>query len=240
MLGTAKKDVSHQKGKVTVFLAGDSTVSNYTESLAPRAGWGQMIGTFFDEDVVIINAAKSGRSSKSFIEEKRLKKILRQIDKGDYLFIQFGHNDQKAYDPNRYTDPHTTYKSYLKNYIDGARKKKAIPVLVTSVERRFFLKDGVAGNSHGDYQKAMIELGKEENVPVIDLASNSRTLFNKLGPEKTKELFLWLEPGESENFPDGIQDDVHFKEHGAREIARLVVEGIRELNLEPLSTHIKK
>ena len=228
------------KNRITVYLAGDSTVSNYSSSLAPRAGWGQIINRYFDDTIVVKNAASPGRSSKSFIDEGRLQSILNQIKKGDYLFIQFGHNDEKIEDPNRYTEPFSTYKKYLKQYIDGARAKQAIPVLVTPVERRGFTSEGIALHSHGKYPNAMKELGMEEHVPVIDLTSKSNVLFQELGPERTKDIFLWLEPGEYRNYPNGIHDNTHFQEFGAKEVARLVLKGVEKSNLVPLRKHILK
>lgn len=222
---------------INMFLAGDSTVSNYDSSTTPRAGWGQVFQSLLDAEVTVRNAASSGRSSKSFIDEGRLAVILERIGPGDYLFVQFGHNDEKDYDPSRYTEPATTYKSYLKQYIDGARSKGAIPVLVTPVERRGFEEDGTLIASHGLYPAAMLELGQELEVPVLDLTSKSRALFSHLGPEETKELFLWQEPGVNENYPDGVQDNTHFQEQGAIQIAQLVAEGIKELAL-PLAKHL--
>lgn len=236
----AAADVNSNKNRITVYLAGDSTVSNYDSSLAPRAGWGQVFDRFFDDKIVVKNEASSGRSSKSFIDEGRLDSILHQIEKGDYLFIQFGHNDEKVEDPTRYTEPYSTYKSYLKQYIDGARAKGATPVLVTPVERRRFTAEGVARDSHGVYPDAMKELGLEENVPVIDLTAKSKALFQELGPEGTKEIFLWLDAGEHVNYPNGVQDNTHFQEAGAEEIAKLVLEGIEESQLVPLRNHILK
>lgn len=224
---------------ITIYLAGDSTVSAYSGSYRPRAGWGQMLAESFDQDVIVKNEALRGRSSKSFIQEGRLNRILKKIEKGDYLFIQFGHNDEKINYPALYTEPSTTYKSYLKQYIDGARKKNAIPVLITPVERRSFSKDGIALDTHGQYPAVMKELADEENVPVIDLTAKSKGLYQQLGPEKTKELFLWLNTGEQPNYPNGVQDNTHFQQRGAREIARLVIEGMAEQKL-PLSSHIHK
>lgn len=229
-----------QNNGVTVYLAGDSTVASYSSSFAPRAGWGQVFNRYFDDTVVVKNEAKSGRSSKSFIKEGRLESILKQIEKGDYLFIQFGHNDEIRKDPNRFTEPYLSYKSYLKQYIDGARAKQAIPVLVTPVERRRFTHGGIASNTHGQYPSAMKELGLEEHVPVIDLTAKSTKLFQELGPEKTKEVFMWLDAGEKERYPNGIQDNTHFQEAGAEKISRLVLEGVEELKLVPLSNHILK
>lgn len=221
----------NKNSKITIFLAGDSTVSSYPTSSAPRAGWGQVFEMMFNDKIIVKNEAASGRSSKSFILEGRLDSILKEIDKGDYLFIQFGHNDEKVNDPTRYTEPSSTYKSYLKQYIDGARNKGANPVLVTPVERRRFSVDGIAQDSHGKYPEAMKELGLEENVPVIDLTEKSKALFQELGPELTKDIFLWLDPHSESNYPNGIQDNTHFQEGGAKQIAQLVVEGICELKL---------
>ncbi|MEH7076803.1 rhamnogalacturonan acetylesterase [Neobacillus drentensis] len=239
MANKANDKHSH-KNHITVYLAGDSTVADYLSSSAPRAGWGQGFNRFFDDRIVVRNMAKSGRSSKSFIDEGRLDSILKQIDKGDYLFIQFGHNDEIKKDPTRFTEPNGSYKSYLKQYIDGARAKQALPVLVTPVERRSFSKDGTALDSHGEYPAAMKELGLEEHVPVIDLTAKSKQLFQELGPEETREVFMWLDAGKEKNYPDGIQDNVHFQQAGAELISRLVLEGVKELKLVPLQNHIIK
>lgn len=224
---------------ITIYLAGDSTVANYPKWKSPKAGWGQMISDMFEKNIVVKNQAVPGRSTKSYIDEGRLDKILKQIKKGDYLFIQFGHNDEKSQDPSRYTDPTTTYKSYLKQYIDGARKKGAIPILVTPVERRSFTVSGQALDTHGNYPAAMKELGKEVHVPVIDLTAKSKDFFQQLGPDQTKDIFLCLNAGEYSNYPSGITDNVHFQEKGANEMAKLVVKGIEELKI-PLSEHVHK
>lgn len=231
---------NEHKNRITVYLAGDSTTSSYESSSAPRMGWGQVLNRYFDDKIEVKNDASSGRSSKSFIDEGRLDAILYQIEKGDYLFIQFGHNDEKIEDPIRYTEPYSTYKSYLKQYFDGARAKQAIPVLVTPVERRRFTSEGIARDSHGEYPAAMKELAEEENVQVIDLTAKSKALFQKLGPEGTKEVFLWLDAGEHVNYPEGVQDNTHFQEAGAERIAGLVLNGIEELKLVPLRNHILK
>ncbi|WP_223587678.1 rhamnogalacturonan acetylesterase [Neobacillus bataviensis] len=233
------KSIAKQNSRITVYLAGDSTVANYPSNRAPRAGWGQMLPQMFDEQIIVKNEAVPGRSTKSFINEGRLRSILKKIHKGDYLLIQFGHNDEKSYDSSRYTDPATSYQRYLKEYIDGARNKGAIPILVTPVERRNFSTDGKALSTHGQYPDAMKVVGRKENVPVIDLTSKSMALYQQLGPEKTKEFFLFLEAGEHPNYPGGVQDPIHFQEKGAREIAKLIAEGIAGLNL-PLQKHILK
>lgn len=229
--------MTDERGKIKIFIAGDSTACDYEPSRAPRAGWGQMIGRFFDQNrVVIANRAISGRSSMSFINEGALGGILADIKSGDYLLIQFGHNDAKKEDPSRYTDP-ATYQTYLSQYVNGARQAGANPVLITPVNRRSF-EQGRLVSTHGRYPEAMIALAKKEKVPLIDLTERSRVLFEALGEEKTKELFLWLKPGVSVNYPEGVQDDTHFAEKGAVEIAKLIVQGIKELNL-PLAKYLR-
>lgn len=222
--------------KCKLYIAGDSTVSSYKVSRAPRAGWGQVIDRFFTDDIMIINKAFSGRSSKSFYQQGRLDEILKEINEEDYLFIQFGHNDQKD-DRERYTSPFNSYQSYLTKYIEGAREQGAYPVLLTPVQRRGFDGNSLI-NTHDSYPDSMIELAKKLDVPLINMTEKTRKLFEELGKEKTKDIFLWLEPGEYPNYPDGIEDNIHFCQYGAIQIAELVVKGIYELEL-PLSKYIK-
>ena len=222
---------------INIYLAGDSTVCNYDPSVAPRTGWGQVLNEFLNDDVIVNNHASSGRSSKSFIQEGRLDEITNQLQANDYLFIQFGHNDSKP-DEERHTDPFTSFKANLNQFIQQARNKQAIPVLVTPVQRRSFNEDGSLIDTHGDYAVAIREVAQESDVPLIDLATHSHTLYEQLGPEKTKKLFLWFTPGEYLNYPDGIQDDTHFSEYGAREIAKLVIQSIQDIHL-PLVTKLK-
>lgn len=222
---------------ISIFLVGDSTVSNYDESVAPRKGWGQVFGKFLDEDVTIYNQARSGRSSKSFIHEGHLSEVERLIQAGDYLLIQFGHNDSKP-DKARATEPFTSYQDYLRQYIKLAKDKHAFPILITPVQRRSFNDDGHFYETHEDYPNAMKQIAQTSNVPLIDLTTMSRELYERLGPEESKKLFLWFKPGENDNYPDGIQDDTHFSTHGANEIAKLIIQGLRSLDL-PLTRYIK-
>ncbi|MCP1182070.1 rhamnogalacturonan acetylesterase [Paenibacillus sp. 1781tsa1] len=223
---------------MTVFLAGDSTVTDQPESGYPYCGWGQLLPAQFKHDVAVDNHAQSGRSSRSFINEGRLSAILERIKPEDFLFIQFGHNDEKP-DPERGTDPFTTYKEYLKKYIDAAREAKARPVLITPVHRRYFADDGTLTDTHGDYIIAVRELAEEEGVPLIDLAERSRLLFEQAGVEATKDDFMWVLPGEYVNFPSGVEDNTHFQERGARRLAQQVAEAIRELQLQPLQMYLR-
>ncbi|WP_017812679.1 rhamnogalacturonan acetylesterase [Paenibacillus shenyangensis] len=219
-------------------LAGDSTVTDQPADGYPYAGWGQLLPSRLKHDVCVDNHAVSGRSSKSFIQQGRLDRIREVLHPGDFLFIQFGHNDEKT-DAARHTDPFTTYKEYLTEYITIARDQQAIPVLLTPVSRRIFDTQGRLEDTHGDYLTAMRELADEQQVPLIDLAQRTRQLLEKLGPEASKELFVWLYPGEYMNFPAGSQDNTHFQEYGASRVADLVIEGIRELNLQPLTMYLR-
>lgn len=222
---------------LTLFLAGDSTVTDQPEDGYPYAGWGQLLPALFKHDVCVDNHAQSGRSSRSFIEEGRLEAILQQTKPGDFLMIQFGHNDEKP-DP-RGTDPFTTYKQHLLRYIGGAREKRAHPVLLTPVHRRYFNPDGTLSDTHGDYIKAVQELAEETETPLIDLAARSKQLFEAAGPEGSKDLFMWVYPGEYMNFPAGTRDNTHFQELGGEAVARLVADGIRDLQLQPLLMYLR-
>lgn len=218
---------------VQVFIAGDSTASTYTSALAPRAGWGQALPVFLTSRAVAVNAALSGASSKSFADQGRLDGILATIKHGDYLLISFGHNDEKEEDPARYTEPSTTYKSYLSQYIDRSRAKGAKPVLVTSVERRRFSGSGTITPTHGAYPAAMRELATAKRVPLVDLTASSTALFNRAGVEGTKKYFLHLDAGQHPNYPNGVEDNTHFQASGAIEVARLVATALRSRGVLP-------
>ncbi|ONI80913.1 rhamnogalacturonan acetylesterase [Saccharothrix sp. ALI-22-I] len=224
---------------VRVYIAGDSTGSTYVSSLAPRTGWGQALPVFLTSKAVAVNVAKSGASSKSFIDLGRLDHILGLIKSGDYLLISFGHNDEKIEDPTRYTEPSTTYKSYLSQYIDKSRAKGAIPILITPVERRRFTSAGVASPSHGAYPAAMRELAAAKGVPLIDLTASSMALWNREGVEGTKKHFMHLAAGQYPNYPDGIQDNTHFQAFGAIEVARLIATALRNQGALP-STYLRR
>ena len=221
---------------VRVYIAGDSTASTYVSTLAPRAGWGQALPVFLTSNAVVVNVAKSGASSKSFVDLGRLDHILARIKPGDRLLISFGHNDEKIEDPARYTEPSTTYKSYLSQYIDKSRAKGAIPILLTSVERRRFTSAGVISPTHGAYPAAMRELAAAKRVPLIDLTASSTAMWNRAGVEGTKKHFLHLAAGQHPNYPDGVQDNTHFQAYGAIEVARLVASSLRDRGVMPATS----
>jgi pectinesterase len=218
---------------VHVYVTGDSTASTYASSLAPRAGWGQALPVFLTAGTVAVNAAQSGASSKSFVDQGRLDSVLSQLKRADYLLISFGHNDEKKEDPARYTEPSTTYQSYLSQFIDKGRAKGAKPVLVTSVERRRSTSAGTISPSHGAYPAAMRQLAAAKGVPLVDLTASSTTLFSRVGVEGTKKYFLHLKAGQSPNYPSGVEDNTHFQASGAIEVARLVATALHDRGVLP-------
>lgn len=208
---------------VTVFLAGDSTVTDQTNE--PYAAWGQMLPRFFKSSVAIANHAESGETLRAFRNEHRLDKILSQIRSGDYLFIQFTHNDQKP--GADHLDPFTTYQEQLKYYIGEARMRGATPVLVTSMNRRTFDAAGRITNSLDDYPEAMRQTAKSEKVALIDLAAMSLAFYEALGPDLSVRAFVHYPAGTFPGQEKELKDDTHFNAYGAYELARCVVEGIR-------------
>jgi lysophospholipase L1-like esterase len=209
-----------------IFIAGDSTAADYDEKSTPMAGWGQRIGLFFFNNVSINNLAVCGSSTKSFIAEGRLQYIMNEIKADDYLFIQFGHNDEKP-DDARHTDPYTSYKTNLEELISIARRKSAIPVLLTPISRRKFDEYGKIIQTHGEYPNAMKQVAVEKKVSIIDMCNKSRELFENMGEEKTKQIFLWLNKNEHNNYPEGIQDNTHFSIAGATKIAEIIINEIQ-------------
>ncbi|WP_419999467.1 rhamnogalacturonan acetylesterase [Streptomyces boninensis] len=204
-----------------VYFAGDSTAAQKYADAAPETGWGMALPFFLHAGIRVANHAVNGRSSKSFADEGRLDVILAAIAPGDLLLIQFAHNDEKAEDPTRYTEPWSTYQDYLRRYVAGARDRGARPVLATPVERRRFDDAGQALPSHGAYPDAMRALAKAEDVPLLDTQAQSLAqslaLWQRLGPEETKKYFNWT-PAE--------QDNTHFNPPGAIAVARLVAAGL--------------
>jgi lysophospholipase L1-like esterase len=206
--------VSRERSR-SIFIAGDSTAAQKYAPAAPETGWGMALPFFLHKHLVVANHAVNGRSSKSFVDEGRLDVVLGAIRPGDFLIIQFAHNDEKADDPTRYTEPWTTYQDYLRQYVDGARARGARPVLATSVERRRFDAGGKAVPTHGDYPAAMRALAKEERVALLDLQALSLALWQRLGVEETKTYFNWTATE---------QDNTHFNPPGAIAVARLVTQ----------------
>ena len=215
----------------TIFWAGDSTVQYNSILTFPQTGMGQVLNLYLKPEVKVENHAKNGRSTKSFLTDQRLEPIRERMQEGDILFIQFGHNDEKLSDPNRYTDPQTEYKDNLKIFIRTAREKKANPVLITPLERRTFLEDGTLSiGEHVPYVKAMKEVATEENVPLIDLNAKSRKLIIEAGDEPSKKWFMHVPAGVYPHFPNGLStDNTHLRYEGAVTFAGAIAEGLKEL-----------
>lgn len=207
--------------KPTWFLCGDSTMCDYTPQEAPRTGWGQALKELVQE-AWVENCAMSGRSSKSFVAEKRLGFVELCLRKGDKLFIQFGHNDEKE-DIERATQPWVTYPEYLGMYIDAARAQGAEPILLTPIARRHFDENGCLQHTHGDYPAAMRNLATHRNVRLLDMEKATEALLASLGAEGSKALFNWQEKGHP-NYPDGVQDNTHLSDTGAMRLAQLALD----------------
>jgi lysophospholipase L1-like esterase len=219
------------KGMITIYLAGDSTMAEKLPTKRPETGWGEALQQFFkEEQVTIENHAKNGRSTRTFIAEGLWQEIVAKLKKGDYVFIQFGHNDESKNKTDRYTPPED-YRNNLIRFISEVRAKGALPVLLTPVMRRHFDGDGVFQDTHGEYPDIVRAVATEQHVPLIDMHRKSEKVLKQYGPDESRKLFLQLKPGEQPNYPDGIEDNTHFSPQGAEIMARLAVEGIRELHL---------
>lgn len=225
------------KQKVKIFLAGDSTISIKETKAYPETGWGMPFAHFWDSTVTVVNRAKNGRSTKTFISEGLWKSIHDEMTEGDYVFIQFGHNDESKEKVERYTTP-DEYKANLTRFINETKAKKGIPILFTPVSRRKF-KEGKALETHEVYTALAKEVAKSTQVPLIDLDQKSLALYQQMGEENSKLLFLQLQPGEHPNYPEGKNDNTHFNELGARLIAQIVLKELQSLNMELTNRVVK-
>lgn len=234
--------------KITIFMIGDSTMANKDISGGKmERGWGMMLKNFFTEDVIVDNHALNGRSSKSFISEGHWQKVVEKIKPGDYVFIQFGHNDEKD-DPKRHTDPGTTFDENLRKFVKETRMRGGIPVLFNSVVRRIFTNsktavadDDTRSNSsadlvegdtlvdtHGDYLLSPRNVARELNVPFVDANKITHDLELGLGPDKSKKLHMWYLPNEVPSLPKGRQDNTHYNVYGAYVVAGLLADAVSD------------
>lgn len=226
--------------QITVYLAGDSTCANKLPEKRPETGWGEMMQQYFDPATVVIdNRAQNGRSTKTFISEGRWQAIIDGLKKGDFVFVQFGHNDESKEKGERYTPP-ADYRANLIRFINDVKAKKANIILMTPVMRRKFDKDGNFVDQHPpEYPDAVRAVAKEQKVPLIDMHRKSGAVIKKYGVEGSRALFLQLKPDENPNYPKGLEDNTHFRPAGAEEMAKLAIEGIRENKLK-LKKYLKK
>ena len=225
--------------QVTIYLAGDSTCAAKLPEKRPETGWGEMMQQYFDPaKIVIENHAQNGRSTKTFVSEGRWQTITDKLKKGDFVFVQFGHNDESKEKGERYTPPNA-YRANLIRFIGDVKAKKANIVLLTPVMRRKFDKDGNFIDTHGEYPDIVRSVAKEQKVPLIDMHRKSEALIKRFGVDGSRLLFLQLKPDENPNYPKGIEDNTHFVPKGAEEMVKLVVEGIRENKLK-VKKYLKK
>jgi len=218
--------------KPTLFLIGDSTMANKENpDKNPEHGWGQVLPQFMTTGIEIQNHAMNGRSSKSFRTEGRWDKVEKQLKKGDFVIIQFGHNDQKFKDSTKFTNPYTQYRANLERYVNEARAKGAIPILMTSIVRRNFNENGALIDTHKEYPLVVRMVANDLKVPFVDMQLLTEQLEASYGPENSKKLHLHYKEGEDPYYPKGKDDDTHLSTLGAESIAKLAVKNLKTLKI---------
>lgn len=212
-----------------IVWAGDSTVAlNHFKSF-PQTGLGQGLQLYLKQSVLLLNLAVNGRSTKSFIDEQRLADAYFALNENDFLFIQFGHNDQKAADPARYTDPQGEFRDNLYKFLRVAEGRKAHPVLITPVTRRSFGPDGRLEDTMGEYPSVVRSVACETGTPLIDLYKRSTAYVEQLGPEASERLYMNFPEGLYPNYPDGLEDNTHLTVEGAKDFAGLIADELWQL-----------
>ncbi|MFJ8859308.1 rhamnogalacturonan acetylesterase [Streptomyces sp. NPDC102451] len=219
-------------GAVRMFLAGDSSVCTREASRAPMTGWGQVLPLFLTGEVEVVNCARAGASSKTFSERGRLDWILEQLRPGDYLVVSFGLIDHKP-EPELRTEPFGDFQRHLRRFVDGARDRQAHPVLVSPHERWTFDAHGNLPRVFGEYPMAMRELAEQTSTPYINLYEQSLEWWTQLGPEQTRALFMYLEPGQYATYPEGMEDSTHLLPAGAIACARFVAHAMATRRIVP-------
>ena len=220
----------------TIYLIGDSTAANKQEDKRPETGWGEALAGYFQPGIVVDNHARNGRSTRSFRNEGLWDAVQAKLQPGDYVFMQFGHNDPKEGE-TRFSSP-AQYKDNLEAFAREARAKGANPVILTPVVRRHF-ENGQLVATHGDYPEMAREAAHELGIPLIDMTVKSKEVVQRYGDPASTELYLWVEEGANENYPDGVEDNTHFSPLGAQLMAGLVADGIREQKL-PLRRYLAR
>lgn len=230
--------------KPKIYVIGDSTACVYNSSQFPLTGWAQVLPGFLNMDSTeVADSARSGCSSKSYYTEGRWTPIKNALKKGDYVIIEFGHNDEK--NDSKSTNAETTYKQYLSIYIDDAKSKGAIPILATPIERDYWNRDNKTLQSthitsdSGDFPAAMRELAIEKNVTLVDMTALTKAYFEKVGRDSTDKLFLIFPKNVYSNYPDGSNDQTHLQERGAKTIAQLFVNDVNRQKISPFYSWIK-
>ncbi len=222
----------------TLFMIGDSTMADKPLEDNPERGWGQLLPEFFDTtSIKIENHARNGRSTRSFIYESRWDTVYSRMKEGDFIIIQFGHNDGSVEKTGRYATPEE-YRYNLVKFVKESQSKGVYPVLCTPVVRRKFDEKGVLTDTHGEYPNIVRSISDSLNIPLIDMQKESEKLVSSLGDEGSKKLYLHIAPGIYIRFPEGKKDDTHFSEEGARTIAAIAVKSFREKGI-PLTQYLK-
>lgn len=222
--------------RIKLWIIGDSTAANKSAKAYPETGWGMKFQQFFDSNYVVVdNRALNGRSTLSFRNEGRWQPIYDSMQPGDYVFIEFGHNDEKVEKPTVGVN-HADFKANLVRYVLETRSHKGIPVLLTSIARRSF-KDGVLENTHKGYPAAMKEVADSLHVPLIDMEQKTMALLTSMGEQGSIALFNQIDSGINVNYPKGVKDNTHLSPVGAEKIAGLAAEGVKELKL-PIAKYI--
>lgn len=214
---------------ITLHLIGDSTCAQKKENRRPETGWGEKFGQLFDQNVVVKNYAKNGRSTRTFIEENLWDSVYSELRSGDYVFIQFAHNDEVK-SKTSYTTP-TDFKANLSRFISETRLKGAYPVLLTPVCRRRFNEEGNFYDTHGQYAALTRQVAKETNTALVDMHTISMAILVQYGEEESTKLYLHCAPGECLNYPKGIADDTHFNDFGATVMAEALANAISDSDL---------
>jgi lysophospholipase L1-like esterase len=212
-----------------IILLGDSTIQNYPLERYPRVGWGQVFPRYLRKEVEVLNFGVGGSSTKSFLEGGHLDQALKYLKPGVYVFIQFGHNDEKW--DQRHTEPFGSYQDNLRTFIQKVRERGGIPLLLTPIYRRHFEDNVLRANVHGDYPQAMKALAQAETCPCLDLCEASYRSLLKIGEANSKSLYLNLEPGIYPNYPEGVSDNSHLSLAGGHWICNLVITALNEQNL---------
>jgi lysophospholipase L1-like esterase len=224
----------------TLRLIGDSTMADKPDpEHNPERGWGQALPAFVTGGATVKNYAVNGRSTKSFIDQGRWDAVLADLKPGDYVFIQFGHNDEKTEDTTRYTAPRGAYRANLERFVRDTRAKGATPVLFTSIVRRTFTADGRIKDTHGDYPVVTREVAKAMQVPLVDLQRATQELLEAAGAEPSKRLFVYTREGEWPAFPAARSDDTHLSHEGAATVARTAAELVRR-EVPELGRYVKR
>ncbi len=239
VLYSCSETKNDDNAQITIYTIGDSTMSNKKHpDKNPEHGWAQVLPQFFTDNVTIDNRAVNGRSTRSFIAEKRWDSVYNHLKKGDYVFIQFGHNDAKFKDPKRYTNPFTAYRQNLTRFVKESRAKGAIPILLTSIVRRHFNEHGVLIDTHNNYPLVVKLIANDLDVPLIDLQYHTELLEEAYGIEGSKQLHLHFKPGDHPYYPNGKEDNTHLSKLGATKVAELVVSEINQQQLS-LKAYLK-